>query len=129
METVFQICLSNTIVALALAAGAVVAGAVGRRPALVHGLWVLVLIKLVTPPLVRLPLSNSPVVAPSRPARVQTVVDPAAPTSAPRERHYPAADWIVGRGSGAGTSSEPASAVARPGNVLTTVASRIPSSS
>ena len=27
-----------------------------RRPGLVHGLWLLVLLKLVTPPLVRVPL-------------------------------------------------------------------------
>jgi len=52
VETIFQICLSNSLVALVLAVLATGVAAVGRRPALVHALWVLVLVKLVTPPLV-----------------------------------------------------------------------------
>ena len=49
METLFQICLSNAMVAGTWAAGAAAAGAAARWLAPVHGLWVLVLVKLVTP--------------------------------------------------------------------------------
>ncbi len=57
METIFQICLSNSLVALVLAALAAGAAARKCRPAFVHALCVLVLIKLVTPPLFFVPLS------------------------------------------------------------------------
>jgi probable HAF family extracellular repeat protein len=55
VETLFRICLSNTLVALGLGALAAAAGWLRLRPALVHGLWVLVLVKLVTPPLAVVP--------------------------------------------------------------------------
>ena len=44
--------LGNALVALVLAVVALVVGLVCRRPAVVHALWLLVLLKLVTPPLV-----------------------------------------------------------------------------
>src|SRR5947209_4622411 len=50
MSTLLQICLANAVCAALLAVPAVVAGRL-RRPAVAHGLWLLVLIKLVTPPL------------------------------------------------------------------------------
>jgi probable HAF family extracellular repeat protein len=59
VEAIFQVCLSNTVVALGLAALAMAARAARLRPALVHGLWVLVLVKLVTPPLARVPMRDS----------------------------------------------------------------------
>ena len=46
--------LSNVIVASLLAIFAMIVGWRLRRPAMAHGLWVLVLIKLVTPPLVHM---------------------------------------------------------------------------
>ena len=51
MQALVETALSNALVASVLA---LVAFAVSRwrRPALAHGLWLLVLIKLVTPPLV-----------------------------------------------------------------------------
>ena len=52
MDTIFQIGLSNSATALVLAVAAAMVGLRGRRPALVHALWVLVLVKLITPPLV-----------------------------------------------------------------------------
>ena len=53
MQSLGQIVLSNAVWALVLAMGAAVASRVWRqRPALAHGLWLLVLIKLVTPSLV-----------------------------------------------------------------------------
>ena len=57
METVLQTGLSNALVASALALVAVLVGCCCRRPALVHGLWLLVLLKLVTPPLVPVPIA------------------------------------------------------------------------
>jgi probable HAF family extracellular repeat protein len=51
VETIFQIFLCNLLFALVLAALAAVAAARGCRPAFVHALWVLVLVKLVVPPL------------------------------------------------------------------------------
>jgi len=57
VETLLQTALSNALVASALALVAVAAGRFCRRPALVHGLWLLVLLKLVTPPLVPVPIN------------------------------------------------------------------------
>ncbi len=55
METLFHEVLSNVGWAAGLALVATVAAPVcRRRPALIHGLWVLVLLKLVTPSLVHL---------------------------------------------------------------------------
>src|SRR5262249_24754367 len=51
-----QMGLANALLAGSLALLALVVGRVSRRPALVHSLWVLVLLKLVTPPLVSLPV-------------------------------------------------------------------------
>lgn len=56
MMTLFSIVLSNLLVAALLAIPAWLVSRWGRRPALAHALWVLVLVKLVTPPLLRLPL-------------------------------------------------------------------------
>jgi beta-lactamase regulating signal transducer with metallopeptidase domain len=57
MDTLLQVGISNAVAAVALA---LVAGTASllwrRRPALVHGLWLLVLLKLLTPPLVRVPV-------------------------------------------------------------------------
>lgn len=55
MEQLLAILLGNTVVALAIAAAALLAMLV-RRPALAHVLWLLVLVKLVTPPVVRVPV-------------------------------------------------------------------------
>src|SRR5262245_55845577 len=51
MATLEQMVLSNALTATALAMLAVAVGLVCRRPALLHGLWILVLLKLVTPPI------------------------------------------------------------------------------
>ena len=49
-------CLKNAVLALPLVAAALAVGRLSRRPAFAHVLWVLVLVKLVTPPLVDVPL-------------------------------------------------------------------------
>jgi bla regulator protein BlaR1 len=56
VETLLRVGLSNAVVACALAAVAALVGRFGRRPALSHALWLLVLIKLVTPALVDVPV-------------------------------------------------------------------------
>jgi beta-lactamase regulating signal transducer with metallopeptidase domain len=68
VESLLHIGLSNAVAAAVLA---LVAGAAGRlcrrRPAVVHGLWLLVLVKLVTPPLVdvRVPWPAAPATPPA----------------------------------------------------------------
>src|SRR5438067_4544129 len=54
MTTFLHVALANLAVATLLAVLAVLAGRYSRRPALVHSLWLLVLLKLITPPLVPL---------------------------------------------------------------------------
>ncbi len=56
MEPVFDILLSNALAATALAVVPLALGRLGRWPALVHSLWLVVLLKLVTPPLLRVPV-------------------------------------------------------------------------
>lgn len=56
MGSLLELGLANAVVAGALALVAVVVGLVSRRPALVHALWLLVLVKLVTPSLVPVPV-------------------------------------------------------------------------
>src|SRR5437899_9146437 len=57
METLLHVGLSNALLATALAVLAAACGRVCRRPALIHFLWVLVLLKLVTPPFVPVPVT------------------------------------------------------------------------
>jgi bla regulator protein BlaR1 len=57
MDSLLQVGLSNAAVATVLALVASIVSLVWRRrPALVHGLWLLVLLKLLTPPLARIPI-------------------------------------------------------------------------
>ncbi len=53
MSTLLAIGLANAVCAAVLAVPAFLVGRYGRRPALAHALWLLVLLKLVTPPVVR----------------------------------------------------------------------------
>ncbi len=57
MEALLHVGLSNCLMALGLAAVAACVGRWCRRPAVTHGLWLLVLLKLVTPPLLLIPVS------------------------------------------------------------------------
>lgn len=54
METLLGIGLSNAAVAAVMAVATALVGRFTKRPALVHGLWLLVLVKLITPPLATL---------------------------------------------------------------------------
>src|SRR5437660_701209 len=57
MQTILEIALSNAVMVTVLALLAATVSRVCRRPALAHGLWLLVLLKLVTPPLVPVSIS------------------------------------------------------------------------
>ncbi|MHC4483254.1 MAG: M56 family metallopeptidase [Planctomycetota bacterium] len=57
----FQMGLSNACISLALGIVAMVVGAKARRPHLAHMLWLLVFVKLVTPPMLKIPIVTIPV--------------------------------------------------------------------
>ena len=90
MSTLLGIGLANAVMAAALALLATVVGRVWRKPALRHGLWLLVLLKLVTPPLVTLPVlpwkaeEEAPTAAePPPPAPEVAIMPPLAAPPAP----------------------------------------------
>ena len=57
MERIFTLGLSNAVAATVLAIGVAAVGRpFSRRPAVLHCLWLLVLLKLVTPPLFEVPI-------------------------------------------------------------------------
>jgi beta-lactamase regulating signal transducer with metallopeptidase domain len=56
MDTILRIGLSNALLATGLAVLVAGIGCLSRRPALLHGLWLLVLLKLITPPLLGVPI-------------------------------------------------------------------------
>ena len=56
MQNFLTIAISNTVMACVLALLAVYIGRVRRNPQMSHALWLLVLVKLVTPPLADVPL-------------------------------------------------------------------------
>ncbi len=60
MDLLFQAGLSNAFFALVLATAAMAVSAKARRPHLAHMLWLLVFIKLVTPPILMIPIEVSP---------------------------------------------------------------------
>ena len=55
-DFLFQMGLSNACFSLALAIVAMIVGATAKRPHLAHLLWLLVFVKLVTPPIVTIPV-------------------------------------------------------------------------
>ena len=88
MEVLWHAALSNAAWACGLAVLAAVVGRWGRRPALTHGLWVLVLLKLITPPLWSLALPQSPEVAPGNGIAERTTL----PESTPEPDRQPDVD-------------------------------------
>ncbi len=57
MDTLLQAALSNAALACVLALPAAAVARLGRWPALAHALWLLVLLKLITPPLIAIPIA------------------------------------------------------------------------
>src|SRR3990172_8058488 len=103
MEGLLRVLLANAFVAGLLAAVAWVAARRLRRQAVVHGLWLLALVKLVTPPLVPLPLVPSlewpTLVPPSRSLTVVVIeprssVKPAPETPMPRSPERPVPEHV-----------------------------------
>lgn len=79
MDTVFAVGVTNVVVAAMLALGIFSLSRVCRRPALLHGLWVVVLLKLLAPPLIPIPLfAPETIVVPAK-----TVAKAESPVSAP----------------------------------------------
>ena len=56
MQWLVEVGLSNALAVVVLAIVASLAGKIARRPAVTHALWLLVLVKLLTPPIIELPL-------------------------------------------------------------------------
>jgi ABC-type spermidine/putrescine transport system permease subunit II len=52
MDVIFRVGLSNSCLAVVLATAAMLVGANAKRASLAHILWLMVLLKLVTPPIV-----------------------------------------------------------------------------
>src|SRR5437588_7173573 len=73
VDTLLHFGLGNAVMPAAMALVAALAGRVCRRPAVVHGLWLLVLIKLVTPSF--LPVSIQKLLLPGEKADKPVVLD------------------------------------------------------
>ncbi len=92
MQTFLEICLSNAIIATVLAALAAGISRWRGRPALVHLLWVLVLLKLITPPVMSLPAAWPTFVqeALAEPVTGRTDIPPRSPEEVDPELTSPA---------------------------------------
>ena len=77
MEFLVTTLVSNTVIAIAIALVAVIVGRTRRSPQFTHVLWLLVLVKLVTPPLIDVALPtfnrNSVLIEPTPTERAQTI--------------------------------------------------------
>src|SRR5438270_2748126 len=90
----------NLVVAVALAVVALVAGRRARWHAVARGAWLLVLVKLLTPPLVTVPVRCLPARLPA-PAVAPEVVAAAVPTPPPSSPQVFAEGWhALRRGEG-----------------------------
>src|SRR5215831_8806092 len=104
MDTLVHIGLLNAVLATGLAILAAAARVLRRRPAFVHALWLLVLLKLLTPPFLVIPISWLPRAEPEsrvpewtkqsssigRVVRVEPLPSPRAPTTTDRTEPLPA---------------------------------------
>lgn len=79
MAFLLDVALANLLVAVLLAAAAALAGLWGRRPALTHALWLLVLLKLITPPLFDCPLLPASPAPSTEVAQAEPAPEPEAP--------------------------------------------------
>ncbi|HEY8233634.1 MAG TPA: M56 family metallopeptidase [Vicinamibacteria bacterium] len=83
METGLRLVLTNAAAAALVACLALVVSRLVRRPALAHALWLLALVKLVTPPILPLPLlpawNGFAASGPSRPAPIVVSLPPSVP--------------------------------------------------
>src|SRR6059058_4148153 len=107
MNTLLEIGLSNAVVAAVLALPVAGLAAVCRRPALAHALWLLVLVKLLTPPLVTIPVRCLP----AKPDPTPAATPPAAPTASSASAPVVQPVIVVEPDPPAATPAPPASAV------------------
>jgi beta-lactamase regulating signal transducer with metallopeptidase domain/F0F1-type ATP synthase membrane subunit b/b' len=109
MESLAHAMLSNALVATGLALVPLILGRFGRSPALVHSLWLVVLLKLVTPPIIQVPLSISLVPAkPNLASAAERVFHQNPPAPEPPDDRVPASQESVTEN---GTDHEDARAV------------------
>jgi beta-lactamase regulating signal transducer with metallopeptidase domain len=110
MDTPLRLLLTNAAAAGLIALLAWAASLVVRRPAVVHGLWLLALGRLVMPPIAVLPLLPSwTSLPPAPPGPVVVTIEPAAGFAAAARTHAPPtpAAWEVASSSlGPGSSAE-----------------------
>src|SRR5690349_15719540 len=78
MDSFAQAALSNAVIVSILAPVVLLVDRAARRPALAHRLWLLLLIKLVTPPLV--PLRFPGLLDPSSPPTAVSAAPPIEPS-------------------------------------------------
>jgi beta-lactamase regulating signal transducer with metallopeptidase domain len=111
VETLLHIGLSNALLATALALPAALVSRFCQRPALAHGLWLLVLLKLFTPPLFSVPVLR---LSPSTPPTTSAAAIPVR--SAAREDTGRAGIWspAVAGTAGQGVSAVPTAHAASP---------------
>src|SRR5262245_9273578 len=99
METLFWIGLENAAAALVLALPVALLGLFLRRPALLHALWVIVLLKLVTPPVIRIPVGFSTLGRDAAPAPLESPVIAGGAAVAGPPPAAPGAAEMAGPGS------------------------------
>ncbi len=85
MESLVHTLLSNALAATVLAVVAAGVSRICRRPAITHGLWLIVLLKLVTPPFLPVAIPGAPF-WPAGSNLAVPVADPVAVTLEPAER-------------------------------------------
>ena len=90
LDRVLGIALANAAAAIALALLAAAVGRFTRRPAAAHALWVLVLLKLVTPPVWTVPIRVA--MAPATPSAPGTTASTGS-LAAVRPRSTPPSDF------------------------------------
>jgi WD40 repeat protein/beta-lactamase regulating signal transducer with metallopeptidase domain len=88
VSNLVEVGLANAVVAALLAGVALLVERRSRRPALTHALWALVLLKLITPPLFRIPVPglSHPPEAPSPQASIPRPTAPPAQDEEPHEK-------------------------------------------
>ena len=105
MNGLLEMGLANAVVATVLAIVAAAVAKLGARPAVVHGLWLLVLLKLITPALVSLPVAVLPAVQTGSKSELCRLPPPA--------REMPRRESLAAQPSSAGETSVADFAVAQ----------------
>src|SRR5437764_12075653 len=105
MRTLVEYALANAAAATALAGVALLVGLVVRRPAVRNALWLLVLVRLLLPPVWTVPL---PVPAAEAPAVARADPEPVPPADAVAD------EWADDVGAGEPPAASPAPAVVTP---------------